>query len=53
MTLNDLIRKASDMAMRLSSGDVPLVCETIPVEDMNFEFCTDEDGDQYIHITLW
>lgn len=53
MTLNDLIRKASDMARQLSSGDVPLVCETIPVNDMDFEFRTDEDGEQYVHITLW
>ena len=53
MTLNDLIRKANDMARQLSSGDVPLVYEAIPVKDMNFEFCADEDGDQYIHITLW
>lgn len=52
MTLNDLIRKANDMAIQLSSGDVPLVCETVPVEDMDFEF-RDEDGNQYVHITLW
>lgn len=53
MTLNDLIRKANQMAMRLSSGDVPLVLEKIPVEDVDFDFCTDENGGQYVHITLW
>lgn len=53
MTLNDLIQKANKVAIQLSSGDVPLVCETIPVEDMEFEFRTDEDGSQYVHITLW
>lgn len=53
MTLNDLIRKANEMARQLSSGDVPLVLEKIPVSDMDFEFRTDEDGDQYVHITLW
>ena len=53
MTLNDLIREASQMAMQLSSGDVPLVLEGIPVNDMEFDFRTDEDGDQYVHITLW
>lgn len=53
MTLNDLIRKAQALATQLSSGDVPLVCETIPVEDMDFEFRTNEDGELYVHITLW
>lgn len=53
MTLNDLIRKAQALATQLSSGDVPLVLEKIPVKDMDFEFRTDEDGDQYVHITLW
>ena len=51
MTLNDLIRKANEMAKQLSSGDEPLVWNNIPV-DMDFEF-RDEDGDQYVHITIW
>ena len=53
MTLNDLIRKANEMARQLSSGDVPLHLEKIPVKDMDFDFVTDEDGDQFVEITLW
>lgn len=53
MTLNELIRKAQALAFQLSSGDVPLHLEKIPVNDMDFEFMTDEDGEQYVEITLW
>jgi hypothetical protein len=53
MTLNELIRKAQALAFRLSSGDIPIHLEKIPVEDLDFEFMTDEDGDQYVEITVW
>ena len=53
MTLNELIRKAQALAFRLSSGDIPIHLEKIPVKDMGFALVTDEDGDQYVEITLW
>ena len=37
MTLNDLIRKANEMATQLSSGDVPLTHYGMEV-DIDFEF---------------
>ena len=51
MTLNELIRKAQALAFQLSSGDIPINLEKIPVEDLDFELMTDEDGDQYVEIT--
>ena len=38
MTLNDLIRKANEMARQLSSGDVPLD------KDIDFTLATDNKG---------
>ena len=38
MTLNDLVRKASSLAMQLSSGDVPL---TFPRERLTFDYIAD------------
>lgn len=37
MTLNDLIRKATQLAMQLSSGDIPLS------KDIDFEIATYKD----------
>ena len=38
MTLNDLIRKANEMARQLSSGDVILTNYGMEIEDIIFEF---------------
>lgn len=53
MTLNDLIRKANDMARQLSSGDVPVKVNWTPMDDVSFEFATDDYGEQYINIIFW
>ena len=52
MTLNDLIRKASEMSKRLSSGDVPLTLDEFPVENIEFEFCSFDVGEDYVQITI-
>ena len=53
MTLNDLIRKANDMAMQLSSGDVPLVnYNNSLLDDVTFEFI-DNKGGQRIEMIMW
>lgn len=53
MTLNDLIFKASNLAMQLSSGGVPLVNPyNSMVEDVTFEFINDEGG-QRIEMIMW
>lgn len=51
MTLNDLIRKANNLAMQLSSGDVPLVTEDI-IDDITFDF-HNEDDESYIRVNIW
>lgn len=52
MILNDLIRKANNMAMQLLSGDVPLVTEDIIIDDITFDF-HNEDNESYIRIDIW
>ena len=57
MTLNDLIRKASEMSRQLSTGDVPLILDEFPVENIEFEFCTFDIGkinigEDYVRITI-
>jgi hypothetical protein len=51
MTLNDLIRKANQMAMRLSSGDIELYDEAhVLISDIQFEY-TEDEGDSFIQVT--
>jgi hypothetical protein len=51
MTLNDLIRKASQMAMRLSSGDIELYDEAhVLISDIRFEY-TEDEGESFIQVT--
>lgn len=52
MTLNDLIRKANNLAMQLSSGDVPLVTEDTIIDDITFDFHNEND-ESYIRINIW
>lgn len=52
MILNDLIRKANNMAMQLSSGDVPLVTEDTIINDITFDF-HNEDDESYIRVNIW
>ena len=54
MTLNDLIRKANELAMQLSSGDVPLVtADNTLVDDITLDFHGVEDEGPYIDINIW
>lgn len=51
MTLNDLIRKAQALAMRLSSGDIELYDEAhVLISDIQFEY-TDDEGEPFIQVT--
>lgn len=53
MTLNDLLRKAQALAMQMSSGDVPIKVNWIPMDDVTFELVTDDYGEQFINIIFW
>lgn len=53
MTLNDIIRKANEVAMQLSSGDVPLEYQGGLVKEINLVLLTYEDGKPFIDIELF
>lgn len=53
MTLNDLIRKAHEMGMQLSSGDVSLYDKNyVEIRDIKFDFCTDNEGEHFIRMRV-
>jgi len=45
MTLNDLVKRATEMANALSSGDVELYdAANVQIRDIQFTLTVDEDG---------